>query len=510
MENKLFRGKSTYEVLTQDRLGENSAYTFYLVKARESGQRFTLVTSNEYVSPAQNKRILQRAARIMGMVESAHILKAHDVGQDGERVFVVLEDIQGNPLPQWFAGKQRVDEFTALRLMRQFALALQEFEYHKVAHGYLKPGSAYIFPDPSSQSGELLKIWDLVLANSDKATIPYQAPETLDADGQAEIRDIRADIYSVGAITYWLLTGRPPYETANSGSLVRQILGKEYRPTPLDGIRSDLSKACVELIDRCLQKEPLHRFNTARELVATIDKVLGNQQNADEYLFHQAQQAEARQDWEEILRLAKKAEAYPGATRRLRSLLQRAEKMLEETAERTFAQAESELQNLLAQNRLAEATARLTQTRKFLSENLHLSAKQKNQMTTRLRTLEEQIATVQKFKHAWLESESTKQKYPLDTRRISVGRSAQSQEGQLTFLNLVAEPRAATVSRQEHAVLSFEEGVWRVNHNATSANRTYVNDKMVAPNQPVALKHNDVVKFGLVELRFALQDNEAA
>ena len=79
---KTFRGKQTYEEIGQENAHEGLPYKFYYVRARETGQRFTLVAADEnYLSGSANQRILQRAGRILSTVDSAHIVKAHDIGQ---------------------------------------------------------------------------------------------------------------------------------------------------------------------------------------------------------------------------------------------------------------------------------------------------------------------------------------------------------------------------------------------------------------------------------------------
>ena len=508
---KTFRGKQTYEEIGQENAHEGLQYKFYYVRARETGQRFTLVAADEnYLSGSANQRILQRAGRILSTVDSAHIVKAHDIGQQDGAIFLVLEDVQGNLLHQWMKNRQpaeAIDEYKALSIFRQLAIALKDMERINIAHGYLHPTSIYIYPDPTARGGEIVKIWDLTLSSTGNQDFHFQAPEMLSADAKAEadIRDIRTDIYSVGAIIYWLLAGKPPLEAANPGQLALRIFSQDEKnkPPSLAYVRQDLSKHCVELVMRCLEKQPAQRFANATELVTKIENVLGKEQNAIDHLLHLVVQADKQGDWEEILRLGRRAADHPGVIKRMQGSLQKAEKMLEESALNRIIDLAEKATASLAQNQLHEAAAHLEEGKRLLTNSQYIRAKQKTEQLLKLRELEHRLSEQQRFKPAYLQSKHTGKHYPLDLLKMMVGRANAPQPG---FISLNSEPEelVRSVSREEQATFLFEEGQWKLIHSEKATNRTYLNQTNLSANQKYVIEDQSTIKFGRVELEFRL------
>lgn len=90
------------------------------------------------------------------------------------------------------------------------------------------------------------------------------------------------------------------------------------------------------------------RFANATELVTKIENVLGKEQNAIDHLLHLVVQADKQGDWEEILRLGRRATDHPGVIKRMQGFLQKAEKMLEESALNRIIDLAEKLQPVLS------------------------------------------------------------------------------------------------------------------------------------------------------------------
>jgi len=99
-------------------------------------------------------------------------------------------------------------------------------------------------------------------------TPTYMSPEQ--ANGDALI-DHRSDIYSVGALGYHMLTGRPPFV----GSSPREIIAAHFmkEPEPVRKLNPSVPKILADAIMRCLAKEPADRFQDARELSVELQRV---------------------------------------------------------------------------------------------------------------------------------------------------------------------------------------------------------------------------------------------
>jgi serine/threonine protein kinase len=99
-------------------------------------------------------------------------------------------------------------------------------------------------------------------------TFPYMSPEQL----RAEPLDARSDIYSFGVTLYELCTGQRPHQESQPISLADAILHKQ--PVPLTKIRQDLSPRLQNIVLKCLEKDPANRYQSAKELVVDLKRLL--------------------------------------------------------------------------------------------------------------------------------------------------------------------------------------------------------------------------------------------
>lgn len=97
-------------------------------------------------------------------------------------------------------------------------------------------------------------------------TLDYMSPEQ---GMDSHVVDIRADIYSLGATLYKLLTGRAPFAAPQYNTLLKKVTALANQPVkPVKELRPDIPDELAAIIDRTLAKEPQDRFNTPNELAA--------------------------------------------------------------------------------------------------------------------------------------------------------------------------------------------------------------------------------------------------
>ena len=217
-----------------------------------------------------NKKLLESLASeisVLQRVSHPHIVNLYETIKRPEksRIYLVLEYCSGGDLSRYVKKNGRLDEERALYLMRQLCSGLKHLRSLNLMHRDLKPQNLLLSkaPDTSEEKGKtILKIADFGfardlsihgLADTLCGSPLYMAPEIL----QYKQYDVKADLWSVGAILFELVSGVPPYTGANHIQLLKSIEQKEARlPEDLQ-----LSIACRHLIKSLLKKNPIQRLS---------------------------------------------------------------------------------------------------------------------------------------------------------------------------------------------------------------------------------------------------------
>ena len=214
-------------------------------------------------------------AKAAARLDHPGIVPVHDVGTHEGHPYFSMAFIEGKNLDAYHRlRKLTVEE--ACSLIRDVALAIDHAHENGLVHRDLKP--ANILVDNSGRP----RITDFGLAKSLETddgltgtgeilgTINYMSPEQ--AAARNDQVDRTTDIYSLGAILYFLCTGRPPFETDNPVDTLLRILDSE--PTMANRLNHSVPNDVAVICMRCLEKEPANRYQTARELADEIERFL--------------------------------------------------------------------------------------------------------------------------------------------------------------------------------------------------------------------------------------------
>jgi predicted Ser/Thr protein kinase len=213
-----------------------------------------------------------REARLAIQLSSDHIVRILNYGADRDTHYLVMESIQGQDLGALLRERGRLPWQETLRIVSQVALALDAANAHGIVHRDVKPQNIMITP------GGLVKVLDFGIARA--RALPsltqtgfvgspyYMSPE----QAMGKEVDIRSDIYSLGIVSYELLTGRLPFDATTPWSVISQHIARE--PPQLSPNTVPLPPAVQTLINRMLAKDPGDRYQTPGELLVAIESAL--------------------------------------------------------------------------------------------------------------------------------------------------------------------------------------------------------------------------------------------
>ena len=229
----------------------------------------------------------EQEARATAALNHPHILAVHDVGQHDGAPFIVSELLEGETLRDRLSHGA-VPPRKAIEFAMQVARGLAAAHERGIVHRDLKPENVFVNSDGR------IKILDFGLAKLTEAarapqtasamtgvtmvapdtlpgivlgTIGYMAPEQV----RGLTADHRADIFALGAVLYEMLSGRRAFAGSTPADTMTAILKEDPPDLPSSGPHA--SPALTRIIDRCLEKNPAARFQSAGDLAFALESL---------------------------------------------------------------------------------------------------------------------------------------------------------------------------------------------------------------------------------------------
>jgi eukaryotic-like serine/threonine-protein kinase len=216
-----------------------------------------------------------REARAAGSLEHPNIVRTHDIDQDGNLHFIVMEYVDGSNLLEIVKKQGAMEIGRAVSYISQCAAGLEFAFKNGLIHRDVKPGNILI-----DRRGKA-RILDMGLARfykdqndlltvkyDDKivlGTADYVAPEQV---ANSHAVDVRADVYGLGATFYFLLAGHPPFP---AGTVSQKLLWHRTKdPTPIRQIRAEVPEGLAQILASMMAKDPKNRYQTPGDVVAAL------------------------------------------------------------------------------------------------------------------------------------------------------------------------------------------------------------------------------------------------
>jgi serine/threonine-protein kinase len=230
-------------------------------------------------------RVLQRferEAKATAVLRSPHTIDVYDFGVTGDgHFFYAMEYLEGLNLETLIEEFGPVPAERAIHILLQVCDSLAEAHSAGLTHRDIKP--ANLFLSRLGTSNDNIKVLDFGLVQTMKpqdgsvrltaegttsGTPAYMAPETV----QSNAVDGRADIYALGAVSYWLLTGMYVFEANSAMAMIIEHVKTKPIP-PSQRTELPIPAEFDDIVMRCLEKSPADRFQDVRELAAALTAV---------------------------------------------------------------------------------------------------------------------------------------------------------------------------------------------------------------------------------------------
>jgi serine/threonine protein kinase len=234
------------------------------------------VPASDASSREEYRQRFFREARAAGRLAHPGIVTIYDVGEDEatQTPFIVMEFVDGQVLNELAAATAngRISLESALDLLRQVALALDYAHSQGIVHRDIKPANIIVTKDLRAKIADFgiakVSLAEVTLAGHVLGTPAFMSPEQL----SGKPIDGRSDLFSLGAIAYWLLTGDKPFKGASITEVCIQVATHDPRPaTELDPA---LSPDVDHILGRALAKDPDQRYQRGKDVAADIQDLL--------------------------------------------------------------------------------------------------------------------------------------------------------------------------------------------------------------------------------------------
>lgn len=264
-----------YELL--DKLGEGGMGVVYRALDHKTGTCVALKKIKDISDPTA-VNLFTKEWKVLADISHPNIVDVRDVDvieESGEKKpFFVMPLLKGATLAELInVSSARLTVGRIVEIITQVCKGLQAAHQRGLIHRDLKPSNIFVMEDDTAK---IIDFGVVHLAGTrsitgQKGTWQYMSPEQVEAKPCTPA----SDIFSLGVVCYEALTSRKPFARDTVEETIEAI--RKYIPPPVWEINSNANQLVSMVVHKCLAKQPIHRFSSARDLAETLQKAYRNE-----------------------------------------------------------------------------------------------------------------------------------------------------------------------------------------------------------------------------------------
>jgi eukaryotic-like serine/threonine-protein kinase len=263
---KIPRSLGRYEVV--DLIGQGGMGALYRARDPRIGRYVAIkLLRPGYDTPELRDRF-SREARAAGSLSHPNIVTIYDVGEHDGLPFIAMEYVRGETFADLVCLRPPLSILRKVQLTEEVCAGLAHAHEAGIVHRDIKPANLIVGPEGTVKILDFgiakLSATGITVAGAIMGTLNYMSPEQV----QGTSVDARADIFSVGAVLYELLSHQQAFPGQVPGEVLQRILNGV--PNPITEYCPDIDPRLVELVERLLEKNPDRRFQS----IASVQKEL--------------------------------------------------------------------------------------------------------------------------------------------------------------------------------------------------------------------------------------------